>query len=108
MDIDGQEILLRGTRLVIPLSLQKHVDLAQAGHLGIVKTKTLQREKVWFPFIDSLVEEKCKNCIPCLSVSSHNPPEPVKISMLPNRVGRSIRRLSGTHKRYKLCFSYHR
>lgn len=86
VDVDGQEVLLRGTRLVIPQSLQRHVvDLAHAGHLGIVKTKTLLREKVWFPFIDSLVEEKCKNCIPCLAVSSHNTPEPIKPSALPNR-----------------------
>lgn len=86
MDIDGQDVLLRGTRLVIPLSLQRHVvDLAHAGHLGIVKTKTLLREKVWFPFIDSVVEEKCKNCIPCLSVSPHNTSEPIKPSVLPNR-----------------------
>ena len=42
VDIDGQEILLRGSRLVIPLSLQKHVvDLAHAGHSGIVKTKKI-------------------------------------------------------------------
>ncbi|MCG8094404.1 MAG: DDE-type integrase/transposase/recombinase [Candidatus Thiodiazotropha endolucinida] len=86
VDIDGSEVVLRGTRLVIPLSLQRHVvDLAHAGHLGIVKTKTLLREKVWFPFIDSVVEEKCKNCIPCLSVSPHNTPEPIKPSVLPNR-----------------------
>ena len=87
VDLDGQKLLLRGTRLVIPLSLQKHVvDLAHAGHLGIVKTKTKLREKVWSPFIDSLVEEKCKNCILCLSVSSHNPPKPVKVSTFPNHV----------------------
>lgn len=65
VDIDGQDVLLRGTRLVIPLSLQRHVvDLAHAGHLGIVKTKTLLREKVWFPFIDSVVEENVKTVYP--------------------------------------------
>ena len=73
LDVDGHNILLRGTRLVILQSLQRHVvDLAHSGHLGIVKTKTLLREKIWFPFIDSFVEEKCKNCIPCLAVSPHN------------------------------------
>lgn len=89
MDIDGQEILLRGTRFVIiPLSLQKHViDLAHAEHLGIVKRKTLLRENVWFPYTDSLVEEKCKNCAPCIAVAVHHPPEPLKVSMLPNSVG---------------------
>ena len=86
LDVDGHDILLRGTRLIIPQSLQRHVvDLAHSGHLGIVKTKTLLREKVWFPFIDSIVEEKCKNCIPCLAVSPHNTPEPIKPSVLPDR-----------------------
>ena len=42
LDINNQEIILRGTRLVIPHSLQNHVvDLAHAGHMRIVKTKTL-------------------------------------------------------------------
>ena len=69
LDVNNQEIILPGTRLVIPHSLQNHVvDLAHAGHMGIVKTKALLRQKVWFPFIDSLVKPKCKNCIPCLSV----------------------------------------
>ena len=86
LEVDGLEIILRGTRLVIPQTLQRHcVDLAHDGHLGIVKTKALLREKVWFPFIDTLVEEKCKNCIPCLSVSPHNPPEPIKVGELPQR-----------------------
>ena len=86
LEVDGLEILLRGTRLAIPQTLQKHcVDLAHDGHLGIVKTKTLLRSKVWFPFIDSLVEEKCKHCIPCLAVSPRNPPEPVKVSELPQK-----------------------
>ena len=40
LDADEHDILLRGTRLVIPRSLQRHVvDLSHSGHLGIVKTK---------------------------------------------------------------------
>ena len=86
LEVNNQEIILRGTRLVIPENLQKHcVDLAHDGHMGIVKTKALLREKVWFPFLDVLVEDKCKHCIPCLAVSPRNPPEPVKVSELPQK-----------------------
>ena len=47
LEVDGLEIILRGTRLVIPQTLQRHcVDLAHDGHLGIVNTKALLREKV--------------------------------------------------------------
>ena len=59
-------LILRGTRIVIPKSLQEHVvNLAHEGHQGLVKTKSLLREKVWFPNIDKLVETKVKSCGAC-------------------------------------------
>ena len=33
-------------------------ELAHLGHQGIVKTKQLIRDKVWFPGIDKLTEDK--------------------------------------------------
>ena len=52
-------IVLRGcNRIIIPTSLRsKAIDLAHIGHQGIMKTKLL-REKVWFPGIDKMAEEK--------------------------------------------------
>ena len=62
----GNQILC-GTRLVIPKSLHEHVvNLAHEGHQGLVKTKSLLREKVWFPNIDRLVEGKVKSRDACL------------------------------------------
>ena len=55
-------LVLRRNRIVIPSTLRsKAVDLARGGHQGIVKTKQLIRDKVWFPGIDKLAEEKVKN-----------------------------------------------
>jgi len=52
-------LILRGTHIVIPQSLQEHIiNLAHVGHQGLVKTNSLLREKVWFPNIDKLVEFK--------------------------------------------------
>ena len=52
-------VLLKSDRLVIPATLQERiVDIAHEGHLGIVKTKALLREKVWFPCMDKMVETK--------------------------------------------------
>ena len=46
-------LVLRGTRIVIPLSLRKTVlDIGHEGHQGIVKTKAKLRESVWWPGID--------------------------------------------------------
>ena len=47
-------VILRGNRIVIPSSLQKRAMLlAHEGHQGIVKTKKLLSEKVWFPGIEA-------------------------------------------------------
>ena len=57
-------IVLRGTRIIIPTELQsKAVDLAHVGHQGIVKTKRLLREKIWFPAIDSLAERRVREAV---------------------------------------------
>jgi len=55
---------LRRNRIVIPSNLRsKAVDRAQGGHQGIVKTKQLIRDEVWFQGIDKLAEEKVKNSL---------------------------------------------
>ena len=44
---------------MLPVVLRKRVvDLAHKGHQGLVKTKLLLRAKVWFPYMDSLVEKR--------------------------------------------------
>lgn len=59
-------LLLRGHRIVIPASLhQRAVELAHEGHQGLVKTKKLLREKVWFPGIERTVKTLIQNCIAC-------------------------------------------
>ena len=79
-----ENIILRGTRIVLPTSLHhKAVSLAHAGHLGIVKTKQLLREKVWFPGIDDMVEKAIQHCIPCQAATPQNHMEPLKMSEIP-------------------------
>ena len=51
-----------------------------------MKTKRLLREKVWFPGIDKLTEERIRNCHPCQASTLENakPPEPQKMTPLPS------------------------
>ena len=71
-------VLLKSDRLVVPAALQERiVDIAHEGHLGIVKTKALLREKVWFPCMDKMVETKVKACLPCQVVTPVYAREPV-------------------------------
>lgn len=59
-------VILRGNRIVVPASLQKKaLALAHEGHQGIVKTKKLLREKVWFPKIEEMAKQMIDDCIAC-------------------------------------------
>ena len=83
------DIILRGLRIVILSFLRAHVvNLAHEGHQGLVKTKALLHEKVWFPKIYELTEHLVKSCIPCQSAVQHHPREPLQMSKLPMHHGR--------------------
>ena len=77
----SQNIVLKGTRIVIPKSLQETATkLAHVGHQGIKKTKCLLREKIWYPNIDAKVQEIVEKCVPCQAVGQKSPPEPMEIT----------------------------
>ncbi len=81
---DEGNLILRGTRLVIPKALQERIiNIAHEGHQGIVKTKALLREKVWFPGIDVKVENKVSGCMPCQLATPSVAKEPLKMTPLP-------------------------
>ena len=64
-------ILLKSNRLVIPKLLRKRIlDIANQHCLGIVKTKGLLRENVWWSGIDQDLEHLIKSCPSC-QVTSH-------------------------------------
>ena len=78
-------LLLRGDRVVLPKSLQSRaVKLAHAGHQGIVKTKSLLRETVWFPGIDNMVEKAVADCLPCQLSVPKNSRESSQMTPLPD------------------------
>ena len=68
---------------MIPKALQdRAISIAHKGHQGLVKTKQLLHDKIWFPRIDS-VNQKIDKCIVCQANSSGNHPDPLKMSPLP-------------------------
>ena len=81
---DELTIVLKGSRIVIPEQLcEKAVSLAHEGHQGLVKTKQLLREKVWFPGIDKYVKRVIDTCIACQANGPENRPDPLQMSQLP-------------------------
>ena len=64
------QVILGGTRIVIPNILRKRVlELAYEGHQGVVKMKERLRSKVWWPGVDKDAERKCRECYGCQLVT---------------------------------------
>jgi len=84
LTVSEMNIILRDTRIVVPTALRdKAIMLAHEGHQGLVKTKKLLREKVWFPGIEEHAKQLIGSCIPCQANGPQNKPDPLQMSPLP-------------------------
>lgn len=78
-------IILLGNRICIPQSLQSQIiALTHQGHQGIVRTKQLVRNYVWFPNIDKAVEDAIATCPKCQANTNAFQLQPLQMSRLPN------------------------
>jgi hypothetical protein len=78
-------ILLRGTRMIIPPTLQPWaLQKIHEGHFGITKCRLRARESVWWPGISSAIEDMVKSCHVCIRHSTNNH-EPLLPSQFPDR-----------------------
>ena len=78
------KLLLRNTRIIMPTSLQaRAVQLAHESHQGTSKIKALIRSKVWFPGLDTAVDDAVRCCIRCQANTTRQHTEPLNMSNLP-------------------------
>ncbi|KAJ8050472.1 hypothetical protein HOLleu_03691 [Holothuria leucospilota] len=88
-------IVLRDNCNIIASALRKRtVQLAHDVHQGIVRTKQLLRQKVWFPGMDSFVEDTIKTCIPCQATYVSHQQRPLNMSPLPESSWSELSRIS--------------
>jgi len=79
-------VLLKQNRIVVPSDLRgRAINIAHEAHMGIVKTKALVREKIWFPGIDYMIEKKIQGCLACQATTSKTAREPLRMTKLPDR-----------------------
>ncbi|XP_011861624.1 PREDICTED: uncharacterized protein K02A2.6-like, partial [Vollenhovia emeryi] len=84
-------IVLRGTRIVIPEALKRiTLQIAHEGHPGIVAMKNRLRSKVWWDGIDRDAERTVKACKGCQLVQDTVSRPPVKRNELPTGPWESI------------------
>lgn len=70
-----QDCLMLGNRVVVPTALRSLILTGlHSSHLGVVKMKGLARSYLWWPRLDSDIEEIAKKCTACLK-SKTNPPK---------------------------------
>jgi hypothetical protein len=78
--------LLYGTRVVIPLSLQRQVlQILHLGHFGMERMKKLARTAVYWPRIDSDIEEASRQCTSCAEHQRMPQKYPVHPWMIPEK-----------------------
>lgn len=66
--------IMWGYRTVIPFKLRQYIlNELHASHMGVVKTKSLARSYVWWPKIDSDIENLIKQCVPCQELQASPP-----------------------------------
>ena len=63
LSVYQDNIVMRGSAIVVPASLQlRCAIIAHEGHQGVIKTKQLLRERVWFPKMNNLIESVISGC----------------------------------------------
>ena len=78
-------LILRGNRICIPHALRKQiVKIAHQGHQGVVRTKQMVRNYVWFPGIDEAVENAIIGCQECHVNTEKFQMQPLQMSTMPS------------------------
>ncbi|XP_048485458.1 uncharacterized protein K02A2.6-like isoform X2 [Plutella xylostella] len=76
LDVDDG-CLLRGHRLIIPqVHRERMLIELHKGHLGVVKTKSLARSKMWWPGIDGDITRTVLACDTCSALRAAPPRAP--------------------------------
>ena len=79
-------LLHKGSKLVLPHAISpgggsirtRALDIAHEGHPGIEAMKQLLRARLWFPGMDTAIEESCTSCMPCQASTEVKHRDPLK------------------------------
>lgn len=77
-------ILWKSDRIILPKALRQNaLNIAHLGHPGAISMKRMLRNRVWWPEMDDEVKSVIKACNGCILVERSDPPEPLKMTMMP-------------------------
>lgn len=79
-------IVWKGNRILIPQCMRRDIlKKIHSSHLGLEKCKLRARETVYWPHINSQLQDYLSNCQPCLTYKKQNTKEPLISHDIPNR-----------------------
>ena len=80
-------IVYRGDRICVPKQLQqKMLKAVHISHMGMVKTKQLARDIVYWPNMNKQIEQLISRCSVCLEHRNKNAREPMMAHPVPKRM----------------------
>ncbi|XP_008484642.1 uncharacterized protein K02A2.6-like, partial [Diaphorina citri] len=101
---------MRGTRLVLPKECRAEaLKKLHDGHFGLVSCKKRAREVMYWPSLNTDIENLVKSCLLCQKYSRANQNEPIVSRDIPDRpwstLGMDFFKLNG--KNYLLVIDYY-
>ena len=82
----GDELILKGVNIVIPKNMRaESLKKIHAGHLGIVLCKRRARDLIYWPNINSQIEDMISNCSTCQEYQGRNQKESMISPKVPTR-----------------------
>ena len=106
--LDG--LILNGTRIIIPTNLRRNIlKSIHDGHLGVVKCKQRARQSVYWPRLNTDIENLIKKCDTCSRYQRSNSHDPLITHEVPEapweKVGTDLFQLGG--KDYLIVVDYY-
>lgn len=104
---ENQFTILKWNLLVIHNLLQTLViNLVHEGHQGLLETKQLLRQKMWFLHFSKWVEETCRHCLACLAAVHKKCEELLKMFESSVKVWHSsVRKFLWSISKWDICTS---
>ena len=102
-------VMYKGMRFVVPPSMRRHMlSQVHGSHLGIVKCKSRAAEAMFWPGMNSQIEDMVNDCSPCNEYQNHQAREPLHPTKTPDlpwvQVAADI--FEWEHKHYLLTIDY--
>ena len=84
-------LVFKGERIVIPAALRKDMlKRIHIGHMGMLKCKKREKEDMFWPSMNSQIEDIVDNCPACTENQGSNPKEPMIPHKLPERPWQNV------------------